>query len=304
MGPRFQYLTDVDQFLSDALRAEADRVARAVDPDVVILSYPFYSGLLDHFGPRAVKILDCHDRFTRRHWLQWRHRMRTRFVSLPSREERRALERADLVVAIQEREAGFFERLAPTPVAVLGHRAELQPLPLPEPDAPRRVAFAGSDNGSNVRGINWFVARVLPGLRRRFPGLELLLAGPICTCPGLRTGPGVRRLGVVDDLAKLYEPAQVVVNPAFAGTGLHVKNLEAMGYGRPMVMTRNAARGIREGEGSAYRVANGAAAFRREIGRLLLDGDLAGSVAGEAQRFVRRYDRRVERQLDSILNRL
>lgn len=301
MGPRFQYLSDIDAFISAQLEERVAQVARELAPDAVIVTYPFYSRLLELFDGRTFKLLDSQDRFSRRHWLQWRHRLRSRFVTMAARQERRALERADLVLAIQEEERSAFGRLAATPVVVLGHRVDLQRLA--PADGATRLGFVGSDNGPNVRGMNWFMRRVLPGLRRRFADLELLLAGPICTCPGLRPVPGVRLLGTIDDLVKLYEQVHVAVNPAFAGSGLHVKNLEILGYGRPLVMTPSAARGIRDGAGRAYRVARSARDFQREIARLLVDRDAAERLAGEAFAFARRYDERARDQVGAILAR-
>lgn len=301
MGERFQYLSDVDDFVSETLERGFSRVVRELAPDVAIVSYPFYSRLLELLGPRTVGVLDTHDRFTRRHWQQWRHRLRTRFASMSARQEKRALDRADVVLAIQEEEGRHFRRLTDRPVLTLGHRVGLQRLPPREADGPPRIGLVGADNGSNVRGTNWFVARVLPSLRRRFPGLELHLAGTLCDCPGLKPGPGVRLHGVIDDVAKFYEDIDVVLNPAFAGTGLHIKNVEAMGFARPIVMSTGATRGIREVAGRAYRTARTARGFHREIARLLEDREHAARVADEAWRFAARYEARVERQLDALL---
>jgi glycosyltransferase involved in cell wall biosynthesis len=217
------------------------------------------------------------------------------------RQERRALARADVVLAIQDEEREHFARLGRTPAHTLGHRTALQRLPLPEAGAPPRLGFAASANDHNARAIEWLAARVLPRLRARYPDLELLLAGPICARTGLRLGPGVRPLGALDDLAKLYERVHVAVNPGLSGNGIHVKNLEAMAYGRPLVMSRRAARGIREVSGRAYLEVGSARGFVRAVSSLLEDRALAERMAGEAYRFAVAYDARVEAALHALL---
>jgi glycosyltransferase involved in cell wall biosynthesis len=299
LGPRFEYLADVDQLVSESLDREVARLAAQLRPDVVVVTYAFYSRLLCHFRAPTLKILDTVDRISHRHWQ--RHRGGTRFLSTSLRQERRALGRADLVLAIQDEERAHFARLTSIPVVTLGHRSTLQRLPLPAAGDPPRLGFAASANDRNAQAIRWFASRVLPRLRARHPDLELLLAGPICDRPGLRLGPGVRRLGVVDDLAKLYEQVHVVVNPSLSGTGLHIKNVEAMGYGRPLVMTPMAARGIRAGAGNAYLLAPSARRFARAISSLLDDRARAERLADGAYRFVTAYDARVLATLRTVL---
>jgi glycosyltransferase involved in cell wall biosynthesis len=48
--------------------------------------------------------------------------------------------------------------------------------------------------------------------------------------------PRVRLLGKVEDLARAYAAARVVINPSVAGTGLKIKTLEALACLRPIVV--------------------------------------------------------------------
>jgi hypothetical protein len=93
---------------------------------------------------------------------------------------------------------------------------------------------------------------------------------------------------------------QVAVNPNRAGTGIHVKNLEAMGYGRPLVVSPTAARGMREVSGRAYLEAGSPRSFARAVSWLLEDRAGAGRMAGEAYRFAVAYDARVRAALREL----
>ena len=52
--------------------------------------------------------------------------------------------------------------------------------------------------------------------------------------------------GVVEDLAAYYRDARVVINPSVAGTGLKVKTVESIAYGRPIVTFPHGVEGIGE----------------------------------------------------------
>jgi hypothetical protein len=83
-------------------------------------------------------------------------------------QEARALDLADLVVAVQAREARYLAALAPhRPVAVFGYAAA--PAPLPHRTA-RQVLFVGSDYLPNVVGVRRFVAGPWGAVRDRVPG--------------------------------------------------------------------------------------------------------------------------------------
>ena len=298
LGPGLQYLADLDHFVSEPLEREVARLAAELEPDVVVVTYAFYSRLLRHFRPGTLKILDTVDRVSRRHWQ--RHRAGTRYVSTGLRQERLALSRADLVLAIQDEEREHFARLAATPVVTLGYRPMLQRLPPAAPGGPPRLGLVGSDNDRNAEGLAWLQGRVLPRLRARHPDLELLLAGTLCDRPGLRLGPGVRPLGALDDLAKLYDRVHLAVSPNRSGTGIHVKNLEAMGCGRTLVMTSTATRGMR-GAGRAYLSARSARGFARAVSALLDDPARAARMAEAAWRFATANDARVRDTLRAVL---
>jgi hypothetical protein len=132
-------------------------------------------------------------------------------------QERKGILRSDVVIAIQDREKAHFERLAPGKrVVSVGH---IVPLKEPLNAVPRRkLLFFGSNNPSNVYGIVDFLENVFPDLRARFPGIELVVAGNVCdTIPGGREG--VVKMGEMKDLDRVYELADIVLNPLTVGPG-------------------------------------------------------------------------------------
>jgi glycosyltransferase involved in cell wall biosynthesis len=56
--------------------------------------------------------------------------------------------------------------------------------------------------------------------------------------------PGVRFLGMVDDLGGVYREADVIVLPVTNGGGIAIKTLEAIQHEKPIVATHHAFRGL------------------------------------------------------------
>ncbi|MEO6569883.1 MAG: glycosyltransferase family 4 protein [Opitutaceae bacterium] len=145
--------------------------------------------------------------------------------------------------------------------------ASLRTLPA-TPDAV--VLFVGSDHGPNQEGLNWFLREVWPVVYRETPAARLLIAGGICEALPEKMPQGVVKLGRVPDMATAYAQASVIIAPILRGSGLKIKLLEAIGFGRACVTTSVGAEGfeaLREG----LSIANSAAEFARVTCELLRD---------------------------------
>ena len=112
----------------------------------------------------------------------------------------------------------------------------------PEPDT---IAFVGTlDYPPNVEAMTRLVRDVLPLVRRRVPGVRLLVAGRRAT-PEVQAlaGPGVELLGEVDDVSAVFRRAQLAVYPGRTGRGTKNTVAEAVGAGCPVVASVESARG-------------------------------------------------------------
>lgn len=269
--------------------------------DVVIVSYVFYSRILEAFPAGTVKIVDTHDVFSDRYRLYQEHGQRAEFFSTTSAEEARGLERADVVLAIQGSDAAHFRGLTGKPVAVVGHLAA----PKRAPATPKRVVagsmlFVGGPMSINAHAVAWFIREVLPRVRSWLPEAELWLVGGISRhFP--RALPGVRRFGYVDDVSELYQRASVVINPQQFGTGLSIKCVEALLHGRPLVTTTSGARGLGEGDGSAYLTARSADEFGDHLLSLMQNPEPAATLARNAAVFARRYHQKTMQTLAEVV---
>ncbi|MFC1680973.1 glycosyltransferase [Pseudomonadota bacterium] len=105
---------------------------------------------------------------------------------------------------------------------------------------------------------------------------------------------GPTTLGTAFNPAKL--PADVVINPAVAGTGPKIKNVEALGSGKILITTSHGAEGFGSGN-PTFLIADSAAEFAARIVDILSDLDRYNDLAEEAYQYARGYNKR---QLDAI----
>lgn len=109
----------------------------------------------------------------------------------------------------------------------------------------RQLFFIGSlDYGPNRNALDWLLGTLWPEVLKRMPDVELLVVGGGLVNPTWKMTPQVTLTGFVSDVFTAVESARALVAPiAFAG-GTPSKIIEAMGYGIPVVTTKEGAAGI------------------------------------------------------------
>ena len=124
-----------------------------------------------------------------------------------------------------------------------------QPLDLPKADVPTLVFTGQMDYFANVDGIVHFTREVFPGLRRRFPEVELLVVGrsPVPAVRDLGELPGVQVTGAVGDVRPFLSRAWIFVAPLRIAQGVQNKVLEAMASNLPVVCSERVLAGIADG---------------------------------------------------------
>jgi glycosyltransferase involved in cell wall biosynthesis len=300
VGKTFHLNLPVDCYFDPEAARFLEKIVASHGFDAVIVSYVFYSRLLESLsGPRT--LIDTHDVFADRFRLYRQHGQANEFFSTSPAEEGKALARADAILAIQDSDANHFRSLTSRPVAIVGHLArpaDTRPTPPPESSV---LLFVGGPMGINVHGVTWFLENVWPSVRSQVPQTELWLVGGI----GDRVGsgaPAVRQLGFVDRLDQVYEGATVVINPQQFGTGLSIKSVDALLHGRPLVTTDSGARGLEAGAGAAFHQASSAEEFSQLVVALLRDPARAADLSRCAFDFALAYYRRNLQALDDVLS--
>ncbi len=218
------------------------------DGDTVLISRPQnlerhapMLRLARHQGWHSRVIYDAEAIFARREILQ----ARVEGHPLPGPEaERRAWDEgrlaacADALLAVSAAEAEELRRLSGRPAFVLPHTIEAAPGATGF-DARNGALFVGATHvvaSPNGDALRWMAERIWPRMAPWLPHRGLRVAGHMP--PRLRNElqqQGLDCLGVVQDLAPIYDRARIFVAPTRFAAGVPLKILEAAAAGLPVV---------------------------------------------------------------------
>lgn len=265
--------------------------------DIVILEYPFWAGTLAPIcqGKNIPLILTAHDVLAKQLDPQ------SPLAKIALYEEIQALKQAGAVVTLSPLDQTFF--------AEKGVKSHCVPigLDLAKIECQRAQAsldlgltlnvnrdwrrpfclFIGSPHGPNLRAVEW-----LKNWSRE-PGLTwdfLVLGG---CCPPEQSG-AFFALGKVSEeiLVELYRRAALVVIPLESGTGMSVKTLEALAWGKAVLGTSVAFRGYPVQSGIHCLVNDALEDYPQRIQTLLDQPEFRQQLERGAGQFAQGYDYR------------
>ena len=289
--------SEIDKWYNPRISRTAFSLHEKYKFDVVIAVYVFMSKVLESFDDNVLKIIDTHDIVTNRSTEFKDLGIADNFFSTSAAEEAKGLNRADKIIAIQDHENRFFQTLTDKEVVTIGHSVELSE-PETRRETRKEILYIGTGNSANVQGINTFLEAALPLIRSRIPEFRLTLAGHICKF--VDSHEGVERLGEVRDIKNAYNKADVVINPAIVGTGLKIKNIEALGFGKILIASSHSAAGL-DIENPPFLIADSSEEFANTIVNVLSNLRLHNDLAIEAYQYAKRYNKQ---QIDATKNLL
>ncbi len=134
------------------------------------------------------------------------------------------------------------------------------------------VFIGGYQHTPNVDAVLYFVAEVMPLLRKQLSGVHFYVVGskPPAEIQEL-VSSDVTITGFVEDLTPLLDKMRVSVAPLRFGAGIKGKIGTAMAVGLPVVATSLAAEGMLLSDGKNICVADGAEDFANTIAKLYQD---------------------------------
>ncbi|MBY3757670.1 glycosyltransferase [Azospirillum formosense] len=208
----------------------------------VIVNYVWFSGVLESLPSNLIKIIDTHDVFGDRHLRSIAAGLKPEWYYTSQQEELRGLQRADIVLAIQNEEKKYFEELGLSKVEVVGFVTPPNFLPLRPNQRKMTIGYIASSNPWNVNSFLYLHAALekRPELVKKF---NFEVAGPICNV--IKNENTIfNASGILDSVSNFYRNVDIVVNPMLGGTGLKIKSIEALSFGRPFFSTADGMVGI------------------------------------------------------------
>lgn len=158
-------------------------------------------------------------------------------------------------------------------------------------------------NMVNVQGYLFFARRVLPLLKTGYPDFALDVAGSCCK--QVQPVPGIQLRGYVSSMSELYRDCAFAICPLLGATGQQIKVVEAMSYGIPVVVHKNVADSSPVIHGRNGFVARNAEEFAEYCGRLYADRALCARLGAAARQTIKKnwsqkvFDNKLAALLDS-----
>ena len=263
-------------------KAQIDRFK----PDVVVVNYVYLANILDHLDTdkNILKVILTHDVLHQRNAQLQKIGIAMHDGNWNLKAETAYLEKAQVLLAIQKEDAEVFKHMLPStqvinmPISAVSYSHTIEQIP-------GRCLFVGSNSQHNSYGLEWFLENVWLQIIEKVPHCSLHVCGSVCD--SIRgTFPNVRFLGRVKDLKPEYSAAEVCLVPLLAGSGLKIKLVEAMSYGRACVSTSIGIQGLPEIVGQTTIIADTVDDFATAVQVLLTDSDKRQWMEQQAYKYV------------------
>lgn len=232
-----------DDWYDFAIHEAGKALSKTWRYNLCIVNYAWCSKIFEILPPDVVRVLDTHHVFGDLHKRLFASGVRPDSYYMRIEDEATCLDRADIVLAIQEKEKSRFQCLTKRPVRNLGHYIPGAFLPARERNGTKlRGGYLASATPTNAASINALINMwdTNPYLREN---AELHVGGTICG--EIRSArPFLIKHGPVDNVQDYYDQLDFAVNPSIVESGLKIMSVEALSFGKPIFATADAMVGI------------------------------------------------------------
>lgn len=167
--------------------------------------------------------------------------------------------------------------------------------------------FGSMDWLPNQEAAMWFLTHCWDGIHKKVPEAKLIIAGRGMPLEFFHiTRPNVMIIENVENGKIFFQQHQVMIVPLWSGSGLRIKIIEGMAYGKSIVSTEIGAEGINYTHGKNILIANTAEEFSQQVVELLTNDGRRKQIEDEAAAFARvEFDNhKVVSKLVDFYNRL
>lgn len=212
-----------------------------------------------------------------RHLAGEKNLLKKYYLALQSRRLKRfeldAFAKADAIVTITDEDKKNIRQLLPqkalytclTGINLDAYRAIMQP------SGPATLFhFASMDWMPNEEAVSWLMARVWPKVLQQAPNSKLVLAGKNMPEKFRKlASQNIRVIEHVNSSSEFYSTYDIMLVPLWSGSGLRIKLVEGLAYGKAIVTTSIGAEGVPYTNQQNLIVADNPEAFAEAILSLL-----------------------------------
>jgi polysaccharide biosynthesis protein PslH len=160
----------------------------------------------------------------------------------------------------------------------------------PVAERPGSVFYFGSmDWLPNQEAVSWFLKNCWKDIISAVPSAKFIIAGRGIPLHFFHnTLPNVSIIEDVEVPSVIFRQNQVMIVPLWSGSGLRIKIIEGMAYGKPIVSTSIGAEGIAYTAGKELVIADDSASFSAAVISLLTDDAKRNALSEAASSFAMR----------------
>ncbi len=255
--------------------------------DVCIIEYIHNTYYLQFLSEETITILDTHDFFSSKakesslFGYEWSN------VEISRELELDIYSVYDFLIIIDQPDYDFLLTYFPaTKLLLCPHPASIRPRPIR--NKVQSIVFIGSEYLPNRDAIEYFIRECWPAISTNYD-VTLSIYGRVCDAlNSIDLDSGIMLKGYINDLEYIYDQADIIINPVRFGSGIKIKNIEALSMGLPLITTEHGARGLEKGIGTAFLMANSSAQFVDKLEDLIKNLDLRKQLGLEAIEFISR----------------
>jgi len=233
----------------------------------IVVSYIYYAKLVEN-NPLTVgvnKILLVEDFITSQLFDYAEGNIETGAIF---EEEIRRINLFDIVICLSSDELNLFSTFAKKPkyfyIPVFMNKNIIKEYDNFKYD----ILFIGFNNFHNVNGIRWFLEEVAPNINKNY---KILIVGNVIEEIDKRKYPNAEFIEYVESLDEIYLNSKICISPLFTGSGMKVKIVEAMSYGKPVVCSSRSLVGFPIKNNCGCSIADNHEDFAIAIKKLLQD---------------------------------
>ena len=239
--------------------------------DIAVIEYIELSNILELLPSTTITMLDTHDLVFERIRSFKKYGVDYDGIVLSKKDELEIFQCYDYVLLIQKKD---FEKVAQKMdsdrLLLVPHPPFLEMTHVRETCT--QVGYVASQYQPNIDGLKWFIDNVWRTILKKY-NLTLNVYGNIGTAfyEPTKKIKNILFHGFTEDLIEAYKGMDIIINPVRCGAGLKIKNVEALGFGIPLMTTSHGASGMEDGVSTAFLVADTPKEFTAAFDRIIKD---------------------------------